>query len=80
MSTAATASAAAATRTRVPHRRQSLRKRINSVVLSAIVFAALSAALEPLGMPALTAPFVLVVWIFLLASPIFPRIRTVASP
>ncbi len=36
MSTAATASAGAATRMRVPHRRQSLRKRINSVVLSAI--------------------------------------------
>ena len=49
------------------------------VVATAIVFAAMSAALEPLGMPALTSPFVLVVWLFLLASPLFPRIRTVAS-
>lgn len=50
-----------------------------AVVATAIVFAAMSAALEPLGMPALTSPFVLVVWLFLLASPLFPRIRTAAS-
>lgn len=50
-----------------------------AVVATAIVFAAMSAALEPLGMPALTLPFVLVVWIFLLASPLFPRIQTGAS-
>ena len=50
-----------------------------AVVATAIVFAAMSAALEPLGMPALTSPFVLVTWLFLLASPHFPRIRTVAS-
>ncbi|HNP36099.1 MAG TPA: urea transporter [Woeseiaceae bacterium] len=50
-----------------------------AVVATAIVFAAMSAALEPLGMPALTAPFVIVVWLFLLASPLFPQIRTVAS-
>ncbi|MBE7444041.1 MAG: urea transporter [Planctomycetia bacterium] len=50
-----------------------------AVVVTAIVFAAMSAALEPLGMPALTSPFVLVVWLFLLASPLFPQIRTVAS-
>lgn len=49
-----------------------------AVVVTAIVFAALSAALEPLGMPALTSPFVLVVWLFLLASPLFPQIRTVS--
>lgn len=46
-----------------------------AVVTSAVVFASLSAALEPLGMPALTSPFVLVVWLFLLASPRFLRIR-----
>ena len=46
-----------------------------AVVATAIVFAAMSAALEPLGMPALTSPFVLVVWLFLLASTLFPRIR-----
>ena len=45
-----------------------------AVVITAVVFAALSAALEPLGMPALTSPFVLVVWLFLLASPLFPRL------
>src|SRR5690606_17042267 len=31
-----------------------------------LVFAGISAALEPLGIPALTFPFVLVTWIFLL--------------
>ncbi len=47
-----------------------------AVVTTAVVFAALSAALEPLGMPALTSPFVLVVWLFLLASPNFRHIQT----
>lgn len=51
---------------------------ILAVVTTAVVFAAMSAALEPLGMPALTSPFVLVVWLFLLASPLFLRIRTAA--
>lgn len=46
-----------------------------AVVTTAVVFAAISAALEPLGMPALTSPFVLVVWLFLLASPNFLQIR-----
>lgn len=46
-----------------------------AVVTTAVVFAAMSAALEPLGMPAMTSPFVLVVWLFLLASPRFLRIR-----
>lgn len=44
-----------------------------AVVTTTVVFAAMSAVLEPLGMPALTSPFVLVVWIFLLASPRFYR-------
>lgn len=48
-----------------------------AAVTTAVVFAAASAALEPLGMPALTSPFVLVVWLFVLASPLFPRLRTV---
>ncbi len=48
---------------------------ILAVIATAVVFAALSAALEPLGMPALTAPFVLVVWLFLLASPLFRRLQ-----
>ena len=46
-----------------------------AVVTTAVVFAATSAALEPLGMPALTAPFVLVTWLFLLAGPLFGRLR-----
>lgn len=50
-----------------------------AVVVTAIVFAAMSAALEPLGMPALTSPFVLVVWLFLLASPRFLRVRLAAG-
>ncbi len=50
-----------------------------AVVTTAVVFAAMSAALEPLGMPALTSPFVLVVWLFLLASPLFQRLRTRTS-
>ncbi|MBS0365667.1 MAG: urea transporter [Proteobacteria bacterium] len=47
-----------------------------AVATAVVVFAALSAALQPLGMPALTAPFVLVVWLFLLASPLFRRLRS----
>lgn len=47
-----------------------------AVITTAVVFAAISAALEPLGMPALTSPFVLVVWIFLLASPQFRQLKT----
>ena len=46
---------------------------------TAFVFAALSAALEPLGVPALTFPFVLVTWLFLLASPLFPQLRPPAA-
>ena len=46
---------------------------------TAVVYAAMSAALEPLGMPALTAPFVFVVWLFLLASPRFLRISSVIN-
>jgi urea transporter len=36
------------------------------VILSAIVFAAIAVALAPIGMPALTAPFVLTTWVYLL--------------
>lgn len=52
---------------------------ILAVITTAVVFAAVSAALEPLGVPALTSPFVLVVWLFLLASPVFPRLRAAVS-
>lgn len=46
-----------------------------AVVVTTVVFAAMSAALQPLGMPAMTAPFVFVVWVFLLARPLFKRLR-----
>jgi urea transporter len=39
-----------------------------AALISALVFAAISTFLAPIGMPALTAPFVLVTWIFLLAK------------
>jgi urea transporter len=37
-------------------------------MFSAIVFAAIAVALSPIGMPALTAPFVLTTWMFLLPT------------
>lgn len=37
-------------------------------IFSAIVFAAIAVGLSPIGMPALTAPFVLTTWIFLLPT------------
>jgi urea transporter len=39
-----------------------------AALIAALVFAAISVFLAPIGMPALTAPFVLVTWIFLLAK------------
>lgn len=50
-----------------------------ATIAAAFAFAAVSAALEPLGMPALTLPFVLVVWTFLFAGHHFPGLRTVQS-
>lgn len=50
-----------------------------AALTTAVVFAAVSAALEPLGMPALTLPFVLVTWVFVLASPLFARLQRVAQ-
>lgn len=46
-----------------------------ATIATAVAFAAISAALEPLGIPALTLPFVLVVWVFVLAAVHFPRVR-----
>lgn len=43
-------------------------------IVTPFVVAACAAAFEPLGMPALTLPFVLTTWIFLLASQRFPKI------
>ena len=49
-----------------------------ATVATTVVFAAVSAALEPVGMPAMTLPFVLVVWVFILAAPLFPRVSRAA--
>lgn len=38
-----------------------------AMLITPFVYAALSAALEPVGMPVLTLPFVWVAWVFLLA-------------
>lgn len=49
-----------------------------ATVATTVVYAAVSAALEPVGMPAMTLPFVLVVWVFVLAAPLFPRVSRAA--
>lgn len=55
--------------------RRSIAYGLFAAITAAIVFAAVSAALEPLGVPALTFPFVLVTWVFVLASRLFPSLR-----
>lgn len=45
-----------------------------AALVAPFVAAATAAALEPLGMPALTLPFVLVTWTFLLAGRAFPAL------
>lgn len=47
-----------------------------ATVATSVVFAATSTALKPVGMPALTLPFVLAVWIFVLAGRQFPRLTS----
>jgi urea transporter len=49
-----------------------------AAVFSAIVFAAIVVLLSPIGMPALTAPFVLVTWLFLLPKVGFQTLQPVA--
>jgi urea transporter len=49
-----------------------------AAVFSAIVFAAFVVLLSPIGMPALTAPFVLVTWLFLLPRAGFKVLQPVA--
>jgi urea transporter len=44
-------------------------------IFSAIVFAAIAVALSPIGMPALTAPFVLTTWVFVLAAAGFRAVQ-----
>ena len=48
---------------------------ILGTVLTTVTFAAISAAFEPIGMPAMTLPFVLVTWLFFTASSNFPEVR-----
>ncbi|HKF67126.1 MAG TPA: urea transporter [Vicinamibacterales bacterium] len=48
------------------------------VIFSAIVFAAIAVALSPIGIPALTAPFVLTTWVFLLPTGGFRALQRVA--
>src|SRR5262245_5039102 len=47
-------------------------------IFSAIVFAAITVALSPIGMPALTAPFVLTTWVFLLPMSGFRSLQRVS--
>jgi urea transporter len=46
-----------------------------AAVATVIASAALSAALQPLGMPALTLPFVVTAWLFFLGSSLFTKLR-----
>jgi urea transporter len=48
------------------------------VILSAIVFAAIAVALAPIGMLALTAPFVLTTWVYLLPMAGFRALERVS--
>lgn len=50
-----------------------------ATMATTVVFAAVSAALAPVGMPAMTLPFVLVVWAFVLAAPLFPRLERIET-
>ena len=50
-----------------------------AALATAVVYAAVAAAFEPLGLPALTLPFVLVAWMFILASPQCQRLRQAAG-
>jgi urea transporter len=47
-------------------------------VFSVVAFAAIAAFLSPIGMPALTAPFVLTTWLFLWPKAGFRALQPVA--
>lgn len=49
-----------------------------ALLITPLVLAGLSAALQPLGLPALTMPFVLVTWTFVLARPAFAALQSPA--
>ncbi|MCE7978492.1 MAG: hypothetical protein DYH03_15470, partial [Nitrospira sp. NTP1] len=46
-----------------------------ATITTPFIFSAVSAGLEPLGVPALTLPFVLVTWLFVFASKLFPDLH-----
>lgn len=46
-----------------------------AVVLTSFIYAALSATLEPLGMPTMTSAFIVTVWLFILAAPHFSHVH-----
>lgn len=50
-----------------------------AVVVATVVYAAISAALEPVGMPALTLSFVLTTWVFLIGARPFLRLRATSG-
>lgn len=47
------------------------------IVVTAIAFPAIADALAPVGMPALTAPFVIVTWLFIFGKKVFQRLMSV---
>lgn len=60
--------------------RASIAYALFAAMMTPFVVATVTAAFEPIGMPALTLPFVLVTWMFLLASRMFPRIPLREAP
>jgi urea transporter len=50
---------------------------IFGIVVTTIIMGALVSALAPLGLPALTWPFILVTWFFIGAKPFFSQLRAV---
>ncbi len=47
--------------------------------ITGLLFAATAVALPPIGMPALTAPFVLTTWVFLLPTAGFRALQRVSA-
>ncbi|WP_243545726.1 urea transporter [Pseudodesulfovibrio tunisiensis] len=52
---------------------------VGCMIIGAIATASISAMLAPVGMPALTWPFIIVTWFFLFASRMFSRIEEVPA-
>ncbi len=59
----------------LPPRRGTFAYAAAASAVSAVITAAAAPLLAPLGLPALTAPFVVVTWLALLAAPGFSRLR-----